>query len=144
MVKWMRWHCPPDTGYEIRTLAFWGRARYFSVTEAPHNINFLRWAGKKHFVSMNIEILLKMYISWKYVDFSMYLAGYCRSVWGSISMTQQKYNPLSNRYQISESKNNCFWLPLEIAKYRDISERMIWWALPRNDACVKKLSVVVK
>ena len=27
---------PPDTGFEIRALAVWGRARYLSVTEAPH------------------------------------------------------------------------------------------------------------
>ena len=36
-MRWMRWHCPPDTGFEIRALAVWGRARYLSVTEAPHN-----------------------------------------------------------------------------------------------------------
>ena len=39
MVRWLRWHCPPDTGLEIRALAIWGRARYLSVTEAPHNTN---------------------------------------------------------------------------------------------------------
>ena len=50
MVRWLRWHCPPDTGFEIRTLAVWGRARYLSVTEAPHNTNFHTWMGKKHFV----------------------------------------------------------------------------------------------
>ena len=49
MVRWLRWHCPPDTGFEIRTLAVWGRARYLSVTEAPHNTNFHTWMGKKHF-----------------------------------------------------------------------------------------------
>ena len=37
MVRWLRWHCPPDTGFEIRALAVWGRVRYLSVTEAPHN-----------------------------------------------------------------------------------------------------------
>ena len=37
MVRWLRWHCPPDTGFEIRALAVWGRARYLSVTEASHN-----------------------------------------------------------------------------------------------------------
>ena len=37
MVRWLRWHCPPDTVFEIRALAVWGRARYLSVTEAPHN-----------------------------------------------------------------------------------------------------------
>ena len=45
MVRWMRWHCPPDTGFEIWALAVWGRARYFSVTEAE----FQTWMGKKHF-----------------------------------------------------------------------------------------------
>ena len=29
----IRWHCPPDTGFEIQTLEVWGRARYLSVTE---------------------------------------------------------------------------------------------------------------
>ena len=50
MVRWLRWHCPPDTGFEIRALAVWGRARYLSVTEAPHNTNFHTWMGKKHFI----------------------------------------------------------------------------------------------
>ena len=45
----VRWHCPPDTGFEIRALAVWGRARYLSVTEAPHNTNFHTWMGKKQF-----------------------------------------------------------------------------------------------
>ena len=48
-MRWMRWHCPPDTGFEIRALAVWGRARYLSVTEAPHNTDFHTWMGKKHF-----------------------------------------------------------------------------------------------
>ena len=49
MVRWLRWHCPPDTGFEIRALAVWGRARYLSVTEAPHNTNFHTSMGKKQF-----------------------------------------------------------------------------------------------
>ena len=49
MVRWLRWHCPPDTRFEIRALAVWGRARYLSVTEAPHNTNFHTWMGKKQF-----------------------------------------------------------------------------------------------
>ena len=49
MVRWLRWYCPPDTGFEIRALAVWGRARYLSVTEAPHNTNFHTWMGKKQF-----------------------------------------------------------------------------------------------
>ena len=49
MVRWLRWHCPPDTGFEIRALAVWGRARYLSVTEAPHNTDFHTWMGKIFF-----------------------------------------------------------------------------------------------
>ena len=45
MVRWMRWHCPPDTGFGVRALAVWARARYFSVTESPHNIEFLWVSG---------------------------------------------------------------------------------------------------
>ena len=45
----MRWHCNSDTGFKIRAVAVWGRARYFSVTEAPHNTDFQTWMGKKHF-----------------------------------------------------------------------------------------------
>ena len=52
MVRWLRWHCPPDTGFEIRALAVWGRARYLSVTEAPHNTDFHTWMGK-------INVLIK-------------------------------------------------------------------------------------
>ena len=54
-VKWMRWHCTPDTGFEIQALAAWGRARYLSVTEVPHNVDFLRVSGKETFVSLKLE-----------------------------------------------------------------------------------------
>ena len=49
MVRWLRWHCSPDTEFEIRALAVWDRARYLSVTEAPNNTDFHTWMGKKHF-----------------------------------------------------------------------------------------------
>ena len=45
----VRWHCTPDTGFDIQTLEVWGRARYLSVTEAPHDTKFYEWMGKKHF-----------------------------------------------------------------------------------------------
>ena len=35
---------------KIQTLEVWGRARYLSVTEAPH-YTFYEWMGKKRFVS---------------------------------------------------------------------------------------------
>ena len=37
------------TGFKIRALAVWGRARYLSVTEAHHNTDFPTWMGKKLF-----------------------------------------------------------------------------------------------
>ena len=46
MVRWMRWYCSLDTVFEFRALAVWGRVRYFSVTEAPHNIESL-WVSKE-------------------------------------------------------------------------------------------------
>ena len=44
-MMWLRM----DTGFEIQTLEIRGRARYFSVMEAPHNTEFYEWMGKKHF-----------------------------------------------------------------------------------------------
>ena len=54
MVRWMRWHCSPDTGFEIRPLVVWGRTRYHSVTEAPHNIESLRVSGEETFCFFEI------------------------------------------------------------------------------------------
>ena len=56
MVRWLRWHCPPDTGFEIRSLAVWGRARYLSVMEAPHNTEFYTWMGKKKAAVLTITL----------------------------------------------------------------------------------------
>ena len=49
ILRMVRWHCPPDTGFEIQTLEVWGQARYLSVTEARHNTEFYEWMGKKYF-----------------------------------------------------------------------------------------------
>ena len=35
MVRWLRWHCPPDRGFEIRALAIWGRERYIGHGSSP-------------------------------------------------------------------------------------------------------------
>ena len=43
MVRWMRWHCPSDTKFEIRVIEVWIRARYLSGTDAPHNMNINDW-----------------------------------------------------------------------------------------------------
>ena len=49
MIRWSKWYCPPDAGFEIRSLTVWNRGRYLSVTEAPHNTESVRVRGKKHF-----------------------------------------------------------------------------------------------
>ena len=40
---------PPDTGFEIRAMSVWGRARYHLVTEVHHNIESLRVSGEETF-----------------------------------------------------------------------------------------------
>ena len=55
MVSWVRWHCPWDTRLEIQTLEVWGRTRYLSVTEAPHNIEFYKGTGKKYICFLQTE-----------------------------------------------------------------------------------------
>ena len=59
MVRWLRCHCPPDTGFEIRALAVWGRARYLSVTEAPHNyIITTEWRRLAEFPTSSPDTIL--------------------------------------------------------------------------------------
>ena len=55
MVWWIRRHCPPDTGFEIPAQAVWGRARYLSVTGAPHNSASLRVSGEETFCFFEIS-----------------------------------------------------------------------------------------
>ena len=56
MVRWMRWKCPPDTGFDIRALAVWSRVRYLSVTQASLNIESLRVNGGETFsISLKLE-----------------------------------------------------------------------------------------
>ena len=51
----MRWHYPLDIEFEIRALAVWGRERYLSATEAPHNNKSLRVTEGETFFSLNLE-----------------------------------------------------------------------------------------
>ena len=55
LLRIVRWHCPPDTGFEIQTLEILGRARYLSDTEAHHNTEFHEQMGK----SRNIIVSFK-------------------------------------------------------------------------------------
>ena len=54
MVRWVILRCPPDTGFEIRALAVWGRARYLSVTEAPHNTDLTANNARVNQCSLNV------------------------------------------------------------------------------------------
>ena len=54
MVRWVRWHFPPDTGLEIQTLEVWVRSRYLSVTGALHNSFTSGWR-RNIFVSFQIH-----------------------------------------------------------------------------------------
>ena len=52
--SWGWWDDWDDTALQTQNSKFeaeavWGRARYLSVTEAPHNTNFHTWMGKKQF-----------------------------------------------------------------------------------------------
>ena len=54
IVRWMRSHCPPDTGLKIWALTIWVRTRHLSVTKLPTILNLFEWAGKKHCVSLKL------------------------------------------------------------------------------------------
>ena len=55
LLRMVRWHCPPDTGIEIRVLEVRGRARHLSVTEVPHNIESLRVSEEETIVSSKLK-----------------------------------------------------------------------------------------
>ena len=48
MVRWGEMTLPSRHRIRNSTLEVWGRARYLSVTEAPHNNEFYEWMGKEH------------------------------------------------------------------------------------------------
>ena len=56
MVRWIRWHCPPDTGFEIRAPVVWDRARYLSVTGGSQQyLTFMRELGRNIFFLWNLK-----------------------------------------------------------------------------------------
>ena len=108
MVRWMIWHYPPYTRFEIRTLAVWGRVHYLSVTEAPHNIESLRPSR---------EEIFRFFDTWK-------------PEWGS--------NPRSPTFQAGRVFNHCtrdtalfkrnislFLIQMNWIRYHGVM--MTWW-----------------
>ena len=55
MVRWMRWHRPPDTGFEIRALAVWGRDATSRARRLPTIFYFYEWAGSCFFETWRPE-----------------------------------------------------------------------------------------
>ena len=55
MVRWMRWHSPPDTRFEIWVLVVWGRLHYPLVTQATNNTASSRMSGEYTFVCLKPE-----------------------------------------------------------------------------------------
>ena len=55
MMRWVRGRRPPDTGFEIRALVIWGRARYLSVIEAPDNNIYLRLSREETLFHWNLN-----------------------------------------------------------------------------------------
>ena len=55
MVRWMRCHCPPDTGFEIEP--FWSTAEHTNSRSRrrPTIFNIYDWTGRKHFVSLKLD-----------------------------------------------------------------------------------------
>ena len=55
MVIWMRWHCPPDTWFEVEPC--WSAAKpvISRSCRLPTIFNLYDWAGRKHFVLWNLE-----------------------------------------------------------------------------------------
>ena len=51
--------------HRIRALSVWGRARYLSVTEAPHNTDFYTWMGKKHYCFFQTAETGNRTLAWK-------------------------------------------------------------------------------
>ena len=53
MVRWTRWHCPPDTRFE----PWWSEAEHATSRSQrlPTILNLYEWACKKHFVSLKLE-----------------------------------------------------------------------------------------
>ena len=51
----MRWHCPPDTWFEIEPC--WSAAKHviYRSCRLPTIFNLYDWAGRKHFVLWNLE-----------------------------------------------------------------------------------------
>ena len=54
MVRWIRWDCPPDTGFEIR---IWSESEHATSRSRRFTtiLNHCEWAWKKHFVSHKLE-----------------------------------------------------------------------------------------
>ena len=57
LVRWIRWHCPPDTGFDIRTLTGWDWARYHSDTDSLNLLISEPWRFETEHAITQTQIL---------------------------------------------------------------------------------------
>ena len=55
MVRWMRWHCPQNKGFEIRAVTSEAEQATSRSRMLPTIFNLYKWVGKKHFVSLKLS-----------------------------------------------------------------------------------------
>ena len=97
MVRWLRWHSPPDTGFETRTLAVWGRARYISTiwknsTWAKQTFQIVTISGTK----IGEYELPYIYLWWK-VAWGWYLNMDVDYIWFTVYVLNKLFE---NHHQI--------------------------------------------
>ena len=64
MVRWMRWHCPRDTGSKFEP---WRSETEHATSQSrglPIILNLCEWAGKKHFVWLKARVRFEPVISY--------------------------------------------------------------------------------
>ena len=57
LIRWIGWHCPPDTGFDIRTLTGWDWARYHSDTDSLNLLISEPWRVETEYATTQTQIL---------------------------------------------------------------------------------------
>ena len=125
VVRWIRWHCPPHTGFEIRALAVWGQAGYYMyfVTEAPRDAESSRANGEV-FSLWNLHARAGDFPgrSWVY-------RSCCIALWKyNITLLMANNDILTNRKRSTLSYIIFWWLICVNLGNRSMSNIFIIWA----------------
>ena len=76
ILRWIRWHCPPDTYFKIRAMSFCDRVLYLSATEATQNTESLWVSEKEKFCSAVLDRQLQKYNSFSVLFYGTFLMRY--------------------------------------------------------------------